>query len=345
MGALVHQPTRLSDTSAPLPLVAPCRSALTLSWTVWNRISSEIIASVERNKAETFIYEKPERLLARRTALQPRYDALLSMDQGEANTTFPSFGIVSLLPSVEPFWVPEDSSATNDEWQAALPSILADVDSARRAIKVGFARHLVAELCGPRSSTKLDAALVDKLKAPSAPGRPVGALLRSFEPDKTHRTSWRWSGVSNLFAVTLNLGYAAPKVSAAEFDALFSHSRATFEVGSASRHGPVFAFPEIHEQLRSRGYLGLAREASFPLSPRTAAATLAQSLASAAELDAFKRNVLSSAGLSGRSLDDGGLKALGKVFACDRCPGARMRCWTGVVRPFLPEPALFDDLF
>ncbi|BGP45526.1 hypothetical protein JCM10450v2_001345 [Rhodotorula kratochvilovae] len=280
----VNQPTRLNDT-------------------IWNRISAKVITHVERQKSERLVRERMKRLRERRNAFRPRYNALLDAQDGEAHTTFPSFDVFSVLPSVEALWVPDDSElVTDEEWDAALPAIIEDVDTARRVIKVGFARYIVRTLA--KTDAPVDTGLVQKLEAPAEAINPTSVLLSSFGDT----TMGYWG---DLERGKIDLGDTAESVSDAEFDSLFSQLICKFAYQTYTSK-TLHAFPEVHAKLHDANQTGLPSLTSELL--------FAQLMRQ--QLDVLKRTKLSNDRAS-----EAKLERLGAVFKCHRCAEARATLW------------------
>ncbi|GAA5929097.1 hypothetical protein JCM3775_006735 [Rhodotorula graminis] len=216
---LVDQPTMLTNS-------------------IWTRISSKIVEHVEAQKKRRIAIETVSRCLIRHEAVQRRHELLFAAEKGDAYLTFPSSSIFDALPSVEPFWVPEGATSTDDEWAAALPAIRDEVKLARRAIKVGYARKIVKVLVD--AGAPIDAALVKKLEpSETAPVRPIGVLRDAAEN----------SGMARFGFPILDLADTADDVGDAEFDALFSRLSATFL--SSKYYDPKLEhYPDIHRVLR-----------------------------------------------------------------------------------------------
>ncbi|BGP37436.1 hypothetical protein JCM10449v2_001342 [Rhodotorula kratochvilovae] len=280
----VNQPTRLNDT-------------------IWNRISAKVITHVERQKSERLVRERMKRLRERRNAFRPRYNALLDAQDGEAHTTFPSFDVFSVLPSVEALWVPDGAElVTDEEWDAALPAVIEDVGTARRVIKVGFARYIVHTLA--KTDAPVDTGLVKKLEAPAEAIIPTSVLLAGF--GDTNMGYW-----GDLERGRIDLGDTADSVSDAEFDSLFSQLICKFAYQTYTSK-TLHAFPEVHAKLRDANQTGLPSLTSELL--------FAQLMRQ--QLDVLKRTKLSNDRAS-----EAKLERLGAVFKCHRCAEARATLW------------------
>lgn len=245
---------------------------------------------------------------ARYNALKPRYEALLSTQHGLAHTTFPSYSVFSTLPSVEPLWVPEGAAPTEDEWGAALPAILKEVDTARRVIKVGYARRFVNAVA--EVEALVDAALVGKLEEPGEPVRPTGILLRSAAvADETAYASY------DYFGKTIDLGDTADTATDDELGGLLNQLVARFACGGGFYNKGLEHYPEAHGRLRDSHCTGLAE---FSTSPSLV--LIRQ------ELDILER-----AGLPNDRSSMAKLEGLGPVFECYGCDvNPRLR-------PFYPQ--------
>ncbi|GAA5998012.1 F-box protein [Rhodotorula paludigena] len=272
--SLIDKPTALTETS-------------------WNKISSKVIAAAETSKKYRLEREKLERMRSRREALKPRYDALLlSQTAGEDHDTFPSFDIFVSLPVVEPFWVPDDQTFTDDEWNAAIPTFSDDVDRARRAIKVGYARRVVETLA--KAGKPVDKVLADKFVAPEWP--------RSESLQDKIESSYLFGSFS---VARTNFDDSASTVTDAEFDSLFSNAIARFHCGAYSciaRH----RFPHAHAHARGHDFSGLASPVALipPL--------VQQQLA-----------VLDRLGIPDDGSAEDELDKRGAIFSCHHCFEAR----------------------
>ncbi|GAA5855791.1 hypothetical protein JCM9279_003322 [Rhodotorula babjevae] len=275
---LVDQPTQLTDA-------------------IWTRISPKIIEHVMGEKASRLCRERMGQLHNRLVALKPRYEALLAIQVGEAYTTFPSWDVFSLLPTVEPFWFFEDADSSDETWDTALPVIVEEVDLARRAIKVGYARKLVEVLV--EAGAPVDEALVKKLEAPVEPIQSSGVLLSTIDGESAYDYMHR-----NLMRAVVDLGDTADAVTDRDFDDVFGQLVSGLPVITFSRPTSRHHFPAIHEVLRSDGGSALAKDASF-LPP-----VLVKQM-----LDILKR-----AGLPNDQSSTAKLEALGPVFSCHACP-------------------------
>ncbi|GAA6047735.1 hypothetical protein JCM3770_001751 [Rhodotorula araucariae] len=286
---LVNRPTRLTDA-------------------IWNRISSKVIEHVERQQSERFVRERVMRLHDRRSALRKRYDALLGAQDGEAHTTFPSFDVFSQLPSVEPLWVPEDTGTlSDDEWAAAHPAILKDVDTARRVIKVGYARALVRALTS--AGAPVDVALADKLQAPLEQSSPTSVLLDGFGDLTGH--------YCDIKRGRIDLGDTAASVTDTEFDSIFSQLVSAFALPRSYTSMPLmplYGFPEVHAKLRDAAQTGLALDADYLLM---------------SELMKQQLDILKRAKLPNHRSSEAKLAALGSVFKCHKCAESRLSGWLG----------------
>jgi len=235
-------------------------------------------------------------LIYRLADLTPRYDALLALQGGEAHTTFPSWDVFSLLPTVEPFWFFEDADTSDEAWDAALPVIVEEADIARRVIKVGYARKLVEVLA--KAGVPVDAALVKKLEAPAEPVQSTGVLLGTVDGESANDYTH-----SSLMSAVIDLGDTADAVTDCEFDSVFSQLVAAFSAMSFSRPTRRHYFPAIHKTLRD------AELAAVPGTARALPAKLVKQI-----LDVLER-----AGLSNEQSSTAKLEALGPVFACHGC--------------------------
>ena len=228
--------------------------------------------------------------------MRSRYDLLLAAQQGEAFTTFPTYSIFDSLPTFEPLWLPEGAIAADEQWAAALPAILNEVELARRAIKIGYARELVKALV--QAGAPVDAALVEKLEpSHTAAVRPIGVLRDATKDEILFRYS----------ASHLDLGDTADDVSDAELDALFSRLVASFLWGGPYKK-KLEPFPAVHGALRGQG-----RSADV-LSTAVPTAMFVKQV-----LDIIKR-----AGLPDHWSSLAKLEALGPVFECHGCDPLRL---------------------
>ncbi|GAA5854746.1 hypothetical protein JCM9279_007013 [Rhodotorula babjevae] len=266
-----------------------------LTKSIWTRISPKIIEHVEAQKQRRLADESCQRCKARHAALRPRYDHLLAAQQGDAHVTFPSYSIFNSLPSVEPFWVPDDVEATDAEWSAALPAILAEVDLARRAIKVGYARQLVKNLA--ETDAPVDAVLASKLTLPpGGPVRPIGVLLEAASAGNNYHM------LSYLGTSSLDLADTADGVRDADFDGLFSRLVAYFWLRQ-HHHKKLAHFPAVHAAHRDENRSAVA-SSGVQLN-----VLLAKQI-----LDVLKRT-----GLPDHVSSLAKLEALGSEFSCHRC--------------------------
>ncbi|GAA5907399.1 hypothetical protein JCM8208_007175 [Rhodotorula glutinis] len=271
-----------------------------LTGTIWNRISPKIIEHVEAEKANRLCHERMQQMHGRLDALKPRYEALHALQVDEAHTTFPSWTVFSLLPSVEPFWFFDDADTSDEAWDTALPVIVEEVDIARRVIKVGYARKLVEVFV--EAGAPVDAALVKKLEAPTEPIQSSGVLIGTLEGESVYNYTHH-----NLMRATIDLGDTAVAVTDGEFDGVFSQLVAAFSVVGYTRIRSRQHFPAVHESLRSIGRSAVADSAtSLP-------ATLVKQI-----LDVLKR-----AGLPNDQSSTAKLEALGPVFTCHNCHRGR----------------------
>ncbi|GAA5916223.1 hypothetical protein JCM8208_003911 [Rhodotorula glutinis] len=299
---LVDQPTQLTDT-------------------IWNRISPKIIEQMEAEKANRLFHKRMRELYGRLEALKPRYAALHALQIDEAHTTFPSYIVFSLLPSVEPFWFFDDADTSDEAWDTALPVIVEEVDVARRVIKVGYARKLVEVFV--EAGAPVDAALVKKLEAPTEPIQSSGVLIGTLEGESVYNYTHH-----NLMRATIDLGDTAVAVTDGEFDGVFSQLVAAFSVVGYTRVGSRQHFPAVHQALRSVGLSALVDGAtSLP-------SALVKQI-----LDVLKR-----AGLPNDQSSTAKLEALGPVFVCHGCHRGRFSSRFIVARLNTPESLGWNDI-
>ncbi|KPV77093.1 uncharacterized protein RHOBADRAFT_52048 [Rhodotorula graminis WP1] len=274
---LVDQPTKLTNS-------------------IWTRISPKIIEHVEAQKKRRIASETASRCRIRHAAVQGRYELLLAAEKGEAYLTFPSPSMFAALPSVEPFWVPEGATLTDDAWAAALPAILDEVKLARRAIKVGYARNIVKVLV--EAGAPIAAALVKKLEpSETAPVRPIGVLRDAAENHDMVRFGFS----------SLDLADTADHVGDAELDALFSRLSATF-LSTKYNDSKLEHFPDIHRVLRDNRRAADVSDAVLPT------VCFVKEV-----LDILKRTSLPDDRSSRRKLE-----RLGPVFRCHGCDPERL---------------------
>ena len=260
--------------------------------------------------------------------MRRRYKALLEAQQDEALVTWPSVKVFQLLPTVEAHWVGDAASRPDDSWAADLPTILAEVDAARRAIKVGFARAIVQKHVA--AALHVGKSVVDKLARPRQPIRPIGAALRSIMADPDDA---RIKGVFEKDSqASLDIGDIAADVSEGELDSLFAHPTAMFNVHQRRKLNENFRYPRIHAELRERRKDGTVSCAVFASSDVVA-------------LVRHQLALLARAGLTGLDPSDKTLGARGTIFPCVRCIAQRRepsmtkpRSWLGAVRPRPPSP-------
>ncbi|GAA5913580.1 hypothetical protein JCM8208_003978 [Rhodotorula glutinis] len=138
-------------------------------------LTGRIIDHAEGRRFERLDRERVWRIWRRHDALKPRYSVLRSTGDDELRLSVPSWANFRLLPSVENLWIPERDVVSDEQWQAALPSVLADLDTARRVLKVGYARQIVQSLIGSGAVT--DSSLVDKLQQPKHVRKASGTLF------------------------------------------------------------------------------------------------------------------------------------------------------------------------
>ncbi|GAA5907307.1 hypothetical protein JCM8208_007150 [Rhodotorula glutinis] len=274
---LVDQPTKLTNA-------------------IWTRISPKIIEYAESQKKRRVDRETANRCRIRHDAVRARYKVLLAAENGDAYLTFPAFSIFDSLPSVEPLWVPEGATSTDEQWAAALPAILDEVELARRAIKIGYARKLVTLLAD--AGAPVDAKLAEKLEPSKVePVQPIGVLREAVD-----------SVMSRYGTPKLDLTDMADEVSDVELDALFSRLIAVFLSGGFYEK-KFHHFPAIHEALRDESR---AADVSSALLPSV--------LFVKQVLDILKRT-----GLPDHPSSRTKLEALGPVFECHGCgPAAVM---------------------
>ncbi|GAA5929189.1 hypothetical protein JCM3775_006759 [Rhodotorula graminis] len=274
-----------------------------LTETIWNRISPKIIEAMESEKASRLYRERLQQLGGRLAALKPRYEALLALQVGEAQTTFPSWSIFHTLPSVEPFWFFEDADSSDEAWDTTLPAIVDEVDLARRVIKVGYARKLVEVFVD--AGAPVDAVLVKKLEAPAEPVQSTGVLFSTIEGESAYYAY----GQRNIRGAVVDLGDTADAVTDAEFDSIFGQLVASFTVVSYTRPIRRSHFPDVHGLLRDNGV------SAVPDAAKVLPATLIKQML----------NVLKRAGLPNDRSSTAKLEALGPVFACHGCSEALAR--------------------
>lgn len=240
-------------------------------------------------------------LRPRYIALSRRYVELFTAQQGEALPTFPSCEVFSTLPHVEPLWVPEGAEMTDEAWDAALPAILEDVDQARRAVKVGFARRLAGVLAQTRAA--VDDVLAKKLEAPAEPVNRTAALLRATSDAHGPGLDFAYSVYGN---VAIDLGDTADTVTDAEIEGLFSQLVARFATNGRDGYKHCY-FPDVCANDFGHGFTGPVSSSWGP------SLTLVKQV-----LDVLERT-----GLSNDRSSEAKLEALGPVFECHWCLSSR----------------------
>ncbi|KPV77142.1 uncharacterized protein RHOBADRAFT_21569 [Rhodotorula graminis WP1] len=292
----------------------------------WTRISPTLIEAVEEHKVErvarALAYVRLGAMRAQHELVRRRHKALFQAQQGEAFVTWPAFEVFQLLPTVERHWIGDVVSKTEADWTSDLPAILAEVDAARRAIKIGFARDVMNKLRA--TGVYVDEGLAVKLEHPRQRVTPIGASMRSTPiPDCRHLERLFQAGRD----ISVDLGDIASDVDDSELDRLFSHPSAVLKIKDRRKEfATPFRYPQIHAELRDRGAIGTASCASF-----LSAADLA--------LSRFQVDVLAHVGLAGLAPTDPTLLTRGPIFPCLRCIAdgrkpsmmAKLRGWAGTM--------------
>ncbi|BGP18975.1 hypothetical protein JCM10213_002605 [Rhodosporidiobolus nylandii] len=206
---------------------------------VWNRISPQIIKSVESNRDRRLQIEKYQRRRERRLAIQPFYDDFLEKQDAHTKVRFPSFASFAQLPSVEPLWHPDDATVDQASFDAAIPAIEKDVEKAIRALKVSYARSALRALV--LSGSSVDVAIDKQLQAP--PPLPDASLSSTADP------SYPYGGDYEISHSLLNLNDTVPSVSEADLDAILSRLTAHFRYYDYGCYDTL-PYPLIHKHLR-----------------------------------------------------------------------------------------------
>ncbi|GAA5913620.1 hypothetical protein JCM8208_003993 [Rhodotorula glutinis] len=275
----------------------------------WDSLMPTIIEDADRCRVERLDLERIWRIWRRHDALRPRYSFMRSTGNDQIRLSIPSWANFRLLPSVERLWVPEGDVVSDEQWQAALPSILADLDTARRVLKVGYARHLVQSLVGAGAIS--DASLVDKLEKPEKPLKPTGILFDAtdfgdfgafarFEREMDRMYSDGPDGF-------LDFGDMADGVDEADLDALLSQAVATFIHAGSGEQATLVPHPDIVRKLDEYG--GFQPEDISGDQPQPPSVQFVQQ-----QLDVLKR-----AGLPNHRSSIAKLEELGPVFECYGC--------------------------
>ncbi|GAA5973365.1 hypothetical protein JCM11641_003094 [Rhodosporidiobolus odoratus] len=265
-----------------------------LTNTIWNRISTRVIACVEQNKTNRLARESDERRRRRRGDLRPYYDNLLQQQDTDKKSRYPSFEAFVQLPSVETFWEPEGDGVDQQSWNDAQEAIDHDVDVAIRVLKVKYARTVVRALikCG----ASLDEDLAKRLSAAAAPTLPTPVYDSSYYHDAT-------------LLAKLNLTDTAASIAKEELDGILSRFLSHFRC-SSYRCDIVLPYPEIQEHSRSHPEVGL-QGSDIP-------ATWVKQLI----------GVLKTTGYEDEHATTDKLKALGPVWTCYGCENERAKSYS-----------------
>ncbi|GAA5929056.1 hypothetical protein JCM3775_006721 [Rhodotorula graminis] len=271
-----------------------------------------IIIDADRRRAARLDLERVSRIWRRHDALKLRYSIMRSTGDDEPGLSFPSWSNFRLLPSVESLWVPEGDVVSDEQWQAALPSILVDLVTARRVLKVVYARGLVGPLVAGGALS--DSSLVDKLKKPEAPLKPTGALFFEADLGSFDRRRQLYSRMYMYGPVGfLDFGDTADGVDEAELDALLSQAVATFIGISSGVRATLVPYSDIAPKLDE--YCGSGGYTSFDDLFQAPSVRLVQE-----QLAVLKR-----AGLPNHRSSIAKLEELGPVFECHGCDAALPR--------------------
>ncbi|GAA5908319.1 hypothetical protein JCM8208_000376 [Rhodotorula glutinis] len=294
----------------------------------WTRISPSIIKDVEGAQSDRLALACLKRMEVHHARLEPAYDAILTMyvTNEDDYATCPSLYVFSTLPSVEPFWVPEGAPWSDDEWAAALPAVLDELNRTRRAVKIGYARHVVEGLVA--AGAPVDAALVKKLDKPAEPICLTAALLGAVSLDRPPRRIPAHLQVLlykyKKFADSkVDLGDVAESVSSAELDGVLSTLVAKFSHVGTKPGADLHPYPDILLYEREHRRSGLAGPRMLPQT-----ALIEQQL-----------DVLERVGLPNHRSSEAKLEALGPVFECHGCPQARVY-YVRMVGPREPDVEL-----
>ncbi|KPV77105.1 uncharacterized protein RHOBADRAFT_42316 [Rhodotorula graminis WP1] len=253
----------------------------------WNVLLPTIIIDADRRRAARLDLERVSRIWRRHDALKLRYSIMRSTGDDEPGLSFPSWSNFRLLPSVESLWVPEGDVVSDEQWQAALPSILVDLVTARRVLK---------------------------LKKPEAPLKPTGALFFEADLGSFDRRRQLYSRMYMYGPVGfLDFGDTADGVDEAELDALLSQAVATFIGISSGVRATLVPYSDIVPMLDK--YCGSGGYTSFDGLFQAPSVRLVQE-----QLAVLKR-----AGLPNHRSSIAKLEELGPVFECHGCDAALPR--------------------
>ncbi|GAA5928995.1 hypothetical protein JCM3775_006707 [Rhodotorula graminis] len=270
----------------------------------------------EGHRVDRLDRERVWRIWRRHDALKPRYSVLRSTGADEIRLSVPSWSNFRLLPSVEPLWLPEGDVVSDEQWQAALPSILADLATARRVLKVAYARRVVEPLV--KAGALTDSSLADALKASKRPLKPTGALFDETDFGDYERVHRHFSRMYMDGPVGfLDLGDKADGVDELELDALLSQAVATFVHVGSSGQATLVPFPDIVPMLDKYG-------------SRPEAVDDGQLETPSVQFIQQQLDVLERAGLPNHRSSVAELEALGPVFECHGCGVAAPAASDGV---------------
>lgn len=239
--------------------------------------------------------------------LKLRYMAL---PKGDAST-FPLFAQWVHLPQVQQFWKMEQPLPLDDaSWTAAQPALDEDTDKARRAIKLDYARRIVAALqsAGASVSENVAAAL-------AVPALPPSDLKKLALHDPNVPGSW------SLSQRPLDLEHLAPSISDADLATLFAHPAALF---TCTRYmcRPLLPYPDIHEHLVNEQSLGTATDAGGSAPSAVLSSSLVREIVRFMHVDLPKGE--GEVGVAGGVHEKEPVQELqnrGAVFGCGLCSG------------------------
>ncbi|KAL8278608.1 hypothetical protein RQP46_008900 [Phenoliferia psychrophenolica] len=93
----------------------------------WKNIAPEIKAAADENMYYRLMREADDRRSKRKRLINPLYSSILDAWPMDSKLHFPSFIDFCQLPSAKAFWSPEGVEIEDAAWNAALPSIEADI--------------------------------------------------------------------------------------------------------------------------------------------------------------------------------------------------------------------------
>ncbi|GAA5898088.1 F-box protein [Sporobolomyces salmoneus] len=209
----------------------------TLTPTIWNKISSKIIAAVEKNKQERLVHEARRRADQRRNLVMPYYDALKAASGDQ--DFFPSFNLFASMPSVQVFWKEEESTIDEDIWHSNLDKVQGQIPKVQRWMKLEMARALV------EARQELQHPVPDDLRSSIHPRK-----VRSPEEVEEARTYGYGRGYSTALDVD-----DTSTISSSDLDALLSRFTSTFATYISSGY---YRWKEFADGEADRFFSGLS---------------------------------------------------------------------------------------